>query len=97
MAFPGHVDKEDASYRSLQFEVSAQRLFRTLTQHGRCMTKSQIESLVSRWLDEALDEAEDDRAMSGSCTDADLESVQDGLSAAFEGTNEALLWPGGIR
>lgn len=87
----GTKDRAEADYRALQFEALAQRLFRTLTQHGRRMTKHQIETLVSRWLDEALDEAEDTRAMSGPCTDADLESVHAGLSAAFDGANEALL------
>lgn len=65
----GTVEKDEATYRSLQFEASAQRLLRTLTQHGRRMTKYQIETLISRWLEEALDEAEDARAMGGPIAD----------------------------
>lgn len=65
----GTVEKEEATYRSLQFEASAQRLFLTLTQHGRRMTKYQIETLISRCLEEALDEAEDARAMGGPIAD----------------------------
>lgn len=87
----GTVDKGEATYRSLQFKASGQRLFRNLTQHGRHMTKNQIETLVSRWLAEALDEAEDDRAIGGPVSDSALEEVQDGLSAAFDGAHEALL------
>ncbi len=85
------VDTEEAAYRSLQFKASAQRLFKTLSQRGRHMTKHQIETLIAKWLEEALDEAEDNRAISGPRSDADREAMYGGLSAAFDGAYEALL------
>ena len=50
----GTIDKEETAYRSLQFKASAQRLFINLKRHGGRMTKHQIETLVSRWLEESL-------------------------------------------
>ena len=70
----GTMDKEEAAYRSLQFKVSAQRLFRNLKRHGGRMTKHQIETLVSRWLEEALDESEDIRAV-GPISDDEREAL----------------------
>jgi len=86
----GTVEREDATYRSLQLEASAQRLFRTLRQHGRRMTKNQIEALVSRWLEEALENAEDERAMQGRITEAVREDIDLGLSELLDGASEAL-------
>ena len=68
------MDKEEAAYRSLQFQASAQRLFLHLKRHGGRMTKHQIETLVSRWLEEALDESEDIRAV-GPISDDEREAL----------------------
>lgn len=84
------MDKEEAAYRSLQFKASAQRLFLNLKRHGGRMTKHQIETLVSRWLEEALDESEDIRA-TGPISDDEREAIQGGLSDQFDAADEALL------
>ena len=54
------------------------------------MTKHQIEALVSRWLEDALDEDEDERAMRGRITEVVRENSQLGLSELFDGAREAL-------
>ncbi|HWV47596.1 MAG TPA: DUF6538 domain-containing protein, partial [Nitrospira sp.] len=87
----GTKDKAVAATRALQFEAQGRRLFLTLSRRGNRMTRYEIETLVTRWLDEALDEAEDDRATLGPITEAAREDIQDGLSATFDGTTEALL------
>lgn len=87
----GTVEKDETTYRSLQAEASGQRLFRTLTQHGTRMTKYQIETLIARWLEEALDEAEDARAIGGPMTDEDRDAIHGGLSDQFDIANEALI------
>lgn len=54
------------------------------------MTKGQIEALVSNWLEAALDEAEDHRAIHGHLSESIREDVYYGLSALFDGANEDL-------
>lgn len=54
------------------------------------MTKHQIDALISRWLEDALDEAEDERAMQGRISEAQREDSQLGLSELFDGAREAL-------
>lgn len=53
------------------------------------MTKHQIDALISRWLEDALDEAEDERAMQGRISEAQREDSQLGLSELFDGAREA--------
>lgn len=52
-------DNEEASCRSLKWEAEAKRLFRTLRQYGKRMTKDQIETLVSDWLESELEKSEE--------------------------------------
>lgn len=54
------------------------------------MTKHQVDALISRWLEDALDEAEDERAMQGRISEAQREDSQLGLSELFDGAREAL-------
>lgn len=56
------TDKEEARCRAHQLDSHAKRVFFTLKRHGHAMTKDQIESLVTRWLDARLELAEDYRA-----------------------------------
>lgn len=75
----GTRDRTEASYRALQFELKAKRLFLTLHKKAHVMTRYEIEALVNRWQTEALDEAEDDRALGGPYTDAALEAKPEHL------------------
>jgi hypothetical protein len=74
------MNKEEASCRSLNWEAQAKRLFRTLKQYGERMTKDQIETLVSNWLEAELDYAEDCRAFAGPMSDDRREDNLSGLS-----------------
>lgn len=87
----GTADKAEADYQSLQWEALGRRLFKTLNRHGANMKKTQIEALISNWLDAALDEAEDARASHGHRTDDERESAYYGLSDAFDVAYEGLL------
>jgi hypothetical protein len=84
------TDKAEAECRSLQWQAQGKRLFHTLQRHGDRMTKHQIDALISRWLEDALDEAEDERAMRGRISEAQREDSQLGLSELFDGAREAL-------
>ena len=83
-------DRAEAECRSLKWQAEGKRLFYTLQRHGAHMTKHQIEALVSRWLDDALDEAEDARAIRPLNEDA-IEDLQGGMSYHFDGYQEALV------
>ena len=52
------ADKDLAQIRAATWQTSGRQLFHTLKQYGDRMTKADIETLVQRWLDTALDEAE---------------------------------------
>lgn len=84
----GTRDKAEAEYRSLKWHAEGKRLFYTLQQRGEHMTKYQIEALVSKWLEDALDEAE--RAVQGRITEATREEQALGLSVLLDGATEAL-------
>jgi hypothetical protein len=84
-------DQDEATYRSLKWKLQAKRLFKTLSQHGKRMTKEQIEALVSNWLESELDYAADCRALAGPLSDTRIEGNLDGLSLMFEQATEALL------
>ncbi|MBX3325733.1 MAG: site-specific integrase [Nitrospira sp.] len=83
-------DRAEAECRSLEWQAQGKRIFRTLRLHGDHMTKRQIETLVSRWLDDALDESEDARAIRPLNGDA-IEDLQGGMSYHFDGYQEALV------
>ncbi|NOU10232.1 MAG: hypothetical protein HOO98_09480 [Nitrospira sp.] len=83
-------DKAEAECRSLKWQAEGKRLFYTLQRRGAHMTKHQIEALVSKWLEDALDEAEDERAVQGRITEALREDRQLGLSELLYGAGEAL-------
>jgi integrase len=85
------AEREEASLRAAQFDVTTQRLFLTLTKHGDHMTKDQIEALVNQWLESALDEAEDDRATCGLLSENALDEIDTGLSETFDSVEEDLL------
>lgn len=55
------------------------------------MTKHQVEELVSRWLEEALDEAEDARIMQGRLSDATIDNAHVGLDELLDYSYEALI------
>ncbi len=84
------TDRAEAECRSLAWQAQGKRLFHTLQRHGDRMTKHQIEALVSRWLEDALDEDEDERAMQGRITEALREDRHLGLSVLCDGATEAL-------
>lgn len=52
------TDKELAQVRAERWKASAKGLFLNLRRYGAGMNKADIETLVQRWLDTALDEAE---------------------------------------
>lgn len=52
------ADKELAQVRASSWQSSGHQLFHTLKRYGDRMTKADIENLIQRWLDTALDEAE---------------------------------------
>ena len=83
-------DRAEAECRSVAWQAHGKRLFHTLQRHGDRMTKHQIDALISRWLEDALDEAEDERAMQGRISEAQREDSQLGLSELFDGAREAL-------
>lgn len=83
------TDKELAHVRASTWHASGQRLFHTLKRYGDRMTKADIESLVQRWLDTALDEAE---ASAPTCvTDAWREKRDADLSVHHDSLMESLL------
>lgn len=82
-------DRAEAEYRSLEWQAEGKRLFFTLQRRGAYMTKHQIETLVSRWLDDALDEAEDARVIKPLNEDA-VETLQGGMSYQFDEVRETL-------
>ncbi len=55
-------DKEEARCRAHQLDSQAKRVFFTLRRYGHSMTPEQLDSLVARWLDARLEQAEDYRA-----------------------------------
>lgn len=83
-------DRAEAECRSVAWQAHGKRLFHTLQRHGDRMTKHQIDALIARWLEDALDEAEDERAMQGRISEAQREDSQLGLSELFDGAREAL-------
>lgn len=83
-------DRAEAECRSVAWQAHGKRLFHTLQRHGDRMTKHQVDALISRWLEDALDEAEDERAMQGRISEAQREDSQLGLSELFDGAREAL-------
>lgn len=83
----GTVEREEATYRSLQVKASAHRIFKALTQHGKHMTKDQIEGLISNWLEKALESDEAWRETYGPITDEREPAalfIHDGLAEAQE-------------
>jgi hypothetical protein len=55
------------------------------------MTQAQIDALVERWLESALEEAEDHRATCGPLSDQQWEDEVYGLSVHYDFMNEALV------
>lgn len=87
----GTTNTDTARYRALQLKAAAHRLFKALTDKGRYMTQTQIDALVSKWLNDALDEAEDQRAMVGPVSEARREDAQTGLDALLDYSHEDLI------
>lgn len=58
-------DKDEARAKVAHWRSRAERVFTTFRKHGEHMTHEEREAVVDRWLNEALEEAEDYRALSG--------------------------------
>ena len=68
------TDKDEARAKIAHWQSRAHRVFTVFRKHGDHMTQEEREALVDRWLNEALEEAEDARASSGLCG---LEAVRE--------------------
>ena len=84
-------DRDQARARSAQWEARVQRVFVTLIQRGKGMTKAEIESLIDHWMERELDESEDFRATCGRVNDDFRESMYYVLSDQFDEADEALV------
>ena len=76
------VDREEAPYHSSKWRLHAKRLFRTLHQHGKYMTKDQIEALVSIWLESELEDFEKWRDTYGLISEHHRTSSKAGVEAS---------------
>src|SRR6478752_1194032 len=56
------TDKEEARFHAHQLDSGAKRVFFMLRRYGHSMTPEQLDTLVARWLDARLEQAEDYRA-----------------------------------
>jgi hypothetical protein len=83
--------KDEAKARSAQWDARVQRVFCELKTKGDQMTKAEIDALIARWMEDALDEAEDLRATGRPVFENDREAIYLGLSAAFDAADEALV------
>lgn len=86
------TDKELAHVRAVRWHASGRQLFLTLKRYGGRMTQEEIETLVQRWLDTVLNEADHDQLMAGPLSDqqyidrdGDLTGYQDILLERLRG------------
>jgi hypothetical protein len=84
------ADKATASVRSAAWNARLVKLFAMLKKDGGRMTKDQVDALVTRYMDSALDEGEDYRATCGPVTDSHREGAWSVLSHQFDEASEAL-------
>lgn len=84
------TDREEAHCLSTEWKAQGKRLFLTLKQNGQHMTKAEVETLIARWTESALDESEDARAMGGRISDGEREAIYLALSDKFDNVQEAL-------
>lgn len=87
----GTTDAEQAEVRVAEWGSRSKRLFLTLKRHGHVMNKAQIDQLIAHWLDNALEEAEDYRAVVGLVTDEYRDDVSLILSDQLQEASEALV------
>ena len=85
------TDNDEARLKSAQWEARIRRVFVTLKRRGKTMTIAEIDTLIARWIDTTLDEAEDYRATCGPVSDTYRESQLEGIAIEFEATEEALI------
>lgn len=85
------ADKDEARLKSAQWQVRVQRVLLTLKGRGASMTLTEIEALVSRWMESSLEESEDYRAVCGPVDEDYREGVYIVLSDQFEEADEALV------
>jgi len=85
------TDKDEARTRIAHWQSRAQRVFAVFRKHGNDMTQDEREALVERWLNEALEQAEDWRADSGPASERDNEDYWFGLSHMFDDAQEDLI------
>lgn len=83
------ADKELAQVRASTWQAAGRQLFHTLKRYGDRMTKADIEHLVQRWLDTALDEAEASRPTV--VTDQWRRDRDEGLSVHNDSLMESML------
>lgn len=84
-------DKAEAKVRAASWDRRALQLYLTLRRNGDSMTEQEREALVSHWLEQELEYAEDCRALAGPVSDAHRESQLEGLSIEADLAHEQLL------
>lgn len=85
------ADKELAQVRAGRWKASGRQLFLTLKRYGDLMTRADMEHLVQRWLDTALDDAEHERLVNGPVSDRWLVDRGETLSVHHDSLFESLL------
>jgi hypothetical protein len=85
------ADKATASVRSAAWNARLVKLFAMLKKDGGRMTKDHVYALVSKYMESALDEGEDFRAICGPVTNSYREGVWSVSSHQFDEASEALV------
>lgn len=84
------TDREHAHVQAFQLESKAKRVFFTLKRYGHLMDTEIIERMVTRWLNTALDEAEESWLLSGPVSGEEFEYRHDAIDTHHDSMYESL-------